>query len=94
MLSKLFKIYESEGRHQEGIETLKGGKEFLTVLDLQLGGMSDEEKLKTILSQEPVQPPTGWVVAEDRVISAAGADGSTVVSPTVHWRVWTKRGPL
>jgi len=54
------KDYATARGAAEGIETLKGGKEFLTVLDLSLGGMSDEDKLKTILSQEPVEAPTGW----------------------------------
>ena len=37
---------------------------------------------------------SGRVLTEWLTISAAAADGVTVVSPTVHVRVCTKRGPL
>ena len=39
-------------------------------------------------------PATGWLVIVEAVISAAGGDGATPGSPTVHSRVCTNRGPL
>jgi hypothetical protein len=39
-------------------------------------------------------PATGAAVIVEAVISAAGGEATTPGSPTVHSRVWTKRGPL
>lgn len=44
----------------EGLESIKGGADFLTVLDLSFGGKSDEEKKKIILEKAPDTAPTGW----------------------------------
>jgi hypothetical protein len=57
----------------EGFETLKGGKEFLTVLDMSLGNMSDEEKLAKILSQDPVEAPSEWERREPSVSDIGSA---------------------